>query len=84
MARRPHGSSSVSSPALEPSSRTLSSFPMFPEVRHNQIAGTHSTPHLHPHLQVVQRPAPPGPLYQAQNHGGHSLLLCCTPGPSST
>ncbi|MED6254926.1 hypothetical protein ATANTOWER_002106 [Ataeniobius toweri] len=46
--------------------------------------GTHSTPNLHPHLQVVQRPAPPGPLYQAQNHGGHSLLLCCTPGPSST
>ncbi|MEQ2255599.1 hypothetical protein ILYODFUR_015510, partial [Ilyodon furcidens] len=41
--------------------------------------GTHSTPNLHPHPQVVQRPAPPGPLYRAQNHGGHSFLLCCTP-----
>ncbi|MEQ2231106.1 hypothetical protein ILYODFUR_036035 [Ilyodon furcidens] len=27
----------------------------------------HSKPPAHP--QVVQRPAPPGPLYQAQNHG---------------
>ncbi|MED6266307.1 hypothetical protein CHARACLAT_000734 [Characodon lateralis] len=41
--------------------------------------GTHSTPNLHLHPQVVQRPAPPRPLYRAQNHGGQSFLLCCSP-----
>ncbi|MEQ2224113.1 hypothetical protein ILYODFUR_004047 [Ilyodon furcidens] len=41
------------------------------------IYGAHSTTNLHPHPQVVQRP--PRPLYQDQNHGGQSLLLCCTP-----
>ncbi|MEQ2293936.1 hypothetical protein AMECASPLE_038563 [Ameca splendens] len=28
---------------------------------------------------VVQWPAPPGPLYQAQKNGGQGLLLSCTP-----